>query len=466
LEAKVYTNYYYGDLSSTMSTGLREEVKKSMELLQQVRIIDPVQGIDQLADVLIIEGKIKLIHQQITNYPAQTTVMKPSGLILGAGLVDLYSHSGEPGNEGRESLFELSQAGAKGGFTQIGILPDTIPALDNAEMIVALKQKGDTLDNCLNGLKTSVNQQMCLPHLAFWGAAYSGVHQKMNTLGELQSEIIGFASRHNFSTLNVLRQILEYVQPWQKPIAIALQQNELAGNGVVREGVASIRYGMAGNPGFSEAAMIAAVLEIATEIPTPIHLMRVSTQRGVELIADAKARGVKVSASTTWMHLLWDSHAVGSYSPNLRLEPPLGNESDRLALIKGVRQGIIEAIAIDHQAYTYEEKTVAFALAPPGVVGLELALPLLWQRFVQTGEWSAIELWQALSSRPRQCLQQTPRAIAIEQAADLVLFAPEEKWIADQSSLKSPATNTPWYGQEITGKVMKTWTSSNLPTFN
>jgi dihydroorotase len=213
---------------------------------------------------------------------------------------------------------------------------------------------------------------------------------------------------------------------------------------------------MSGNPGFSEAAIIAAVLEIAAEIPTPIHIMRVSTQRGVELIADAKTRGVRVSASTTWMHLLWDSNALGSYSPNLRLEPPLGNESDRIALIDGVRQGIIDAIAIDHHAYTYEEKTVAFALAPPGVVGLEFALPLLWQRFVKTGAWSAIELWQALSSRPRQCIQQHPIAIAPEQALDLVLFDPQQKWIANQDNLKSPAANTPWYNQEITGKVIRT----------
>jgi dihydroorotase len=434
-----------------------------MELLQQVRIIDPSQEIDRWADLLIVDGKIKLIDDRIANYPAETSIIQPSGLVLGTGLVDLYSHSSEPGNETRETLFQLSQAASSGGFTQIGILPDTIPAIDSAEVIAAIKQKGDRFNLPCN---QTISQAINLPRLNFWGAAYSQRDQKMNALAELQPAIVGFTSRHNFSNLHVLKQILEYVQPGQKQIAIALQQNELAGNGVVREGVASIRYGMAGNPGFSEAAMIAAILEIAAEIPTPIHLMRVSTQRGVELIADAKARGVRVSASTTWMHLLWDSNAVGSYSPNLRLEPPLGNEADRLGLIEGVRQGIIDAIAIDHQAYTYEEKTVAFALAPPGVVGLELALPLLWQRFVQTGEWSAIELWQALSSRPRQCLQQTPKAIAIEQAADLVLFAPEEKWIANQSSLKSPAANTPWYGQEITGKVIKTWTSSNLSTFN
>jgi dihydroorotase len=424
-----------------------------MELLQQVRIIDPFQQVDRLADVLIIDGKIKLIADQITDYPAEAVVIKPSGLVLGTGLVDLYSHSSEPGNETRETLLQLAQAGAAGGFTQIGILPDTTPTIDSAEVIAALKHKSDRLGFHNHHAISCSN----LPQFKFWGAAYNQAAQKMNALAELQPEIIGFTCKHNLSNFHLFKQILEYVQPDQKPLAIAVHQNELAGSGVIREGSAAIRYGMPGNPGFSEAAMIAAVLEIVREIPTPIHIMRVSTQRGVELIAEAKARGVRVTASTTWMHLLWDCSAVGSYDPNLRLEPPLGNESDRLALIEGVRQGIIDAIAIDHQAYTYEEKTVAFALAPPGVVGLELALPLLWSRFVASGKWSAIELWQALSSRPRQCLQQQPKAIASGEAADLVLFDSQQKWIANQDQLKSPGANTPWYQQEITGKVIKTF---------
>ncbi len=432
-----------------MSTVISQEVRKRMELLQQVRIIDPTQQVDQVTDVLIIEGKIEAIAEKITDYPTETSVINQSGLVLGTGLVDIYSHSGEPGNESRETLLNLAQAAAAGGFTQTAILPDTVPLIDNLEVLTAIRQKSNDLNF------SSWNSR---PQLHFWGASYNAVNQKMTELGELKLGIIGFASRHNLGNLNILRQILEYVQPWQKTIAIALEQNELVGDGVVRDGEVAIRYGMSGNPAFSEAAILAAVLEIVAEIPTPVHIMRVSTQRGVELIADAKTRGVPVTASTTWMHLLCNSGAVGSYDPNFRLEPPLGNKSDQVALINGVKQGIIDAIAIDHQAYTYEEKTVAFALAPPGVIGLELALPLLWQRFVATGEWSPIELWQALSSRPRQCLQQPLRAIAPGESADLVLFAPQQTWTANQANLKSSATNTPWYNQEIIGKVIKTWT--------
>ncbi|MBE9044202.1 dihydroorotase [Pleurocapsales cyanobacterium LEGE 10410] len=420
-----------------------------MELLRQVRVIDPVQKIDRLADVSIAEGKIQAIADQITDYPAQTQIISGAGLVLGTGLVDLYSHSGEPGNEARETLLDLAQAAAAGGFTQVGILPDTVPSIDNAEILAALNQKSQSL--IAKGLDIS------LPDLNFWGASYNSNNRQLNELGELKADVIGFTGNYSLGNLNILRQVLEYVQSWQKTVAIALNQNELTGSGVVREGKTSIRFGMSGNPGFSEAAIIAAVLEIVAEIPTNVHIMRVSTKRGVELIADAKARGIRVTASTTWMHLLWDSEAIASYEPNLRLEPPLGESADQAALIDGVKQGIIDAIAIDHQAYTYEEKTVPFALAPPGVIGLELALPLLWQRFVNTKEWSALELWQALSHGPGQCLQQSAKAIAPEQAAELVLFDPQTTWSVNRNNLKSPAANTPWYEQQIPGQVIKIW---------
>ncbi|MEL6495324.1 MAG: dihydroorotase [Cyanobacteria bacterium J06623_7] len=420
-----------------------------MELLQQVRIIDPVLTTDRRADVLIVDGTIARVDARLTDYPAEAVVIPASGLILGSGLVDLYSHSGEPGHEARETLADLARAAAGGGFTQVGILPDTVPALDSLEVIQALKQKS----NCLPATE---EQQFDLPQLNFWGAAWNETSGMMNGIGELQAETVGMVGNYHLGNLPLLKQILEYAQPWQKPIAIALQPQAL-NRGVVREGEVSLRYGMAGTPGFTEAAAIAAILEIVREIPQPIHLMRVSTKRGVELIADAKERGLNLTASTTWMHLLWSNQATESYSPNLRLEPPLGNATDCQALIEGVRRGIIDAIAIDHQAYTYEEKTVAFALAPPGVIGLELALPLLWQRFVATGEWTALELWQALSTRPRQCWHQKTQAIAPEQPADLVLYDPEHKWTCDRYSLESPAANTPWYGREITGKVMRTY---------
>ncbi|MEL6441887.1 MAG: dihydroorotase [Cyanobacteria bacterium J06621_8] len=428
-----------------MSTGTSQEIIKIMELLQQVRVIDPGQQLDQVVDVLIEDGTIKAIAEQIGDYPPQAEIFSQSGLILGTGLVDLYSHSGEPGNESRETLKQLAQAAANGGFTQVGILPDTLPLINNAETLETLQSRGQELSLGRGNL----------PQLNFWSAACA--KQQMTEVGELAANSVGFTSQHALANLNLLKQILEYLQPWQKTLALELHQNELTTGGAIREGEDSIRFGLTGNPSFSEAAIIAAVLEMVAEIATPVHIMRVSTARGVELIAEGKVRGLPVTASTTWMHLLSNSRSIHSYNPDLRLEPPLGDQRSQKALIRGVQEGIIDAIAIDHQAYSYEEKTVPFALAPPGVIGLEIALPLLWQHLVAEGEYSALELWQALSSRPRSCMKQKSKAIAVGETADLVLFDPEQKWIANRESLHSPAANTPWYNQEIKGKVIKTW---------
>jgi dihydroorotase len=279
--------------------------------------------------------------------------------------------------------------------------------------------------------------------------------QQMTEITDLAAAgAVGFADGRPVKNLGLLRRLLEYVKPLNKPVALVPVNESLKGKGVMREGVASISYGLPGDPAVSEAAAIASLLELIAATDTPVHLMRISTRRGVELIAQAKARGVPVTASTTWMHLLLNTNDVASYNPNLRLEPPLGNKEDMEALIEGVKQGIIDAVAVDHTPYTYEEKTLSFAEAPPGAIGLELALPLLWERFVDSGEWSALELWQCLSVRPLSCLHQKPISCTPGQPAELVLFDPKATWIVEQSELKSLCTNTPWLGKQITGRAL------------
>lgn len=420
----------------------------SSELLQQVRVLDPVSGTDQLADLLITDNFIKAVEPKISDIAADTLVRDCQGLILGHGLVDLYSHSGEPGFEARETWLSLWEAAKAGGFTRLTILPDTTPSLDNPASL------------------TQINQQQWhapMPQIAGWGALTLGVAgQQMTELAELAAAgVVGFTDGRPLGNLGLLRRLLEYLQPLHKPVALMACDSKLMGNGVMREGANSIRFGLPGNPAFAESSALAAILELVAAIGTPVHLMRISTRRGVELIEQAKSQGLPVTASTTWMHLLLDTDDLGNYDPNLRLEPPLGNPNDRTALLQGVRDGVIDAIAIDHSPYTYEEKTVSFAEAPPGAIGLEIALPLLWHRLVETGDWSALELWQRLSTNPAICLGQKLKAIAPGQPAELVLFDPQKTWKVERQTLKSQSTNTPWLGQQITGRVIQTWCVGN-----
>lgn len=420
------------------------------ELLQQVRVIDPVTGTDQTADVLIADSVIKAVEPQISNYPTDTQVRNCQGLVLGPGLVDLYSHSGEPGFEGRETLASLVSAAAAGGFTRLSILPDTMPPVDNLAGLAQL-QRG-------RGVKEILEQSS--PQLYFWGALTVGIQgQQMTELAELAaaSGIVGFADGQPLGNLALLRRILEYLKPLGKPVALWACDRTLVGNGAIREGAQSLRLGLPGNPAIAESTALAAILELVATIGTPVHFMRVSTARGVELIAEAKARGLPITASTSWMHLLLDTKAISSYNSSLHLEPPLGNSCDLEALRQGMRVGVLDAIAIDHTPYTYEEKTVAFAEAPPGAIGLELALPLLWHNLVETGVWSALELWRCLSTHPAHCLRQIPSAIANGKPAELTLFDPHQTWTVDSQTLHSLADNTPWLGQKLSGRVLQTW---------
>ena len=414
------------------------------ELLQQVRVVDPVSGVDRIADVLLIDGTIRAIEPSIAELPPQTQRRESLGCILGPGLVDLYSCHSEPGFEERETLDSMVQAATAGGFTRLALLPTTNPPLDNSSVLSSLRQQTPSTPH---------------PTLHFWGAlTRQAAGVEMAELVELaEAGVVGLTDGLPLENLMLVRRLLEYAQPLAKPIALWPCDRRLTGNGVMREGVLSMRLGLPGSPASAETSALAALLECIAETETPVHIMRVSTARGVELIRTAKARGLPITASTTWMHLLLDSTAIGSYDPSLRLDPPLGNEDDRLALLEGVKSGVLDAIAIDHTPYTYEEKTVAFAKAPPGAIGWELALPLLWQELVVSGNWSALELWRALSTGPALCLGQTPAQITLDRPAELVLFSGDDSWKVNAQTLKSKSTNTPWLEQSMMGRVRQVW---------
>ena len=417
----------------------------SAVLLRRVRLLDPAAQRDQLVDVWLETGRIRAIEASLEapdSVQGSVQVQDCTGLVLAPGLVDLYSHSGEPGFEDRETLDSLAQAALAGGFTRLTLLPDSRPALDHPAQIAQLRTA----------------QRLGQPQLNCWGALTLGVKgEQMTELAELaDAGIAGFADGQPLEAA-LLRRLLDYGQALNQPIALWCCDRALAGQGVVREGSESLRLGLPGIPAMAETAPLAALLEYVAEIGTPVHLMRISTARSVELIRAAKAAGLPITASTTWMHLLLDVTAVQSYDPSLHLDPPLGNPTDRSALIQGLQTGVLDAIAIDHSPYSYEEKTVSFAESPPGAIGLELALPLLWQQFVEPGLWSALDLWRWLSLKPAQCLNQPLPQIVVGATAELTLFDPQQIWQVSPHTLKSRSTNSPWLGQSITGRVLRTW---------
>nr|WP_228037497.1 dihydroorotase [Nodosilinea sp. LEGE 06152] len=422
-------------------------------MIQQVRVLDAVTQTDQVVDVLVQDGVVTEIASSITVIPASAEMITGQGKILLPGLVDLYSHSGEPGHEPRETLESLLAAGQAGGFTRLGILPDTEPAIDNPAMVEKLRLRREAL----------ALANPSLPHLYPWGALTQATQgQQMTELVELsESPIAGFADGRAIENPLLTQRLLQYLKPLGKPVALWSCDRTLRDSGVAREGPFSLIYGLVGDPVSSETAALAALLESVAEVGTPVHLMRISTARGVELVQQAKERGLPVTASTTWMHLLFSAKDLGGYDPNLRLSPPLGNPEDQAALIEGVKAGVVDAIAIDHTPHTYEDKTVGFPSAPPGAIGLELALGILWDTFVTNGDWSPLTLIQALSTNPAACWDQTPPTIQPQRPAEMILFDPAESWTVSPATLRSLSANTPWLGQSIPGRVLRTWVPSS-----
>ena len=423
---------------------------ESPVLLKQVSILDTTVPGDRLADVLLIGGTVVAIQPELVSPAPETTIIQAEGCILAPGLADLYSHSGEPGYEDRETLTSLAAAAAAGGFTRVAVLPDTAPPTDNPAALQALQQQSQALRQT-----TSFNA----PQFDFWSTlTLKREGQQMVELAEMVAAgAIGFTDSRPLENLGLLRRVLEYLQPLDRPVAIVPANLALRGNGVLREGVASIRCGLPADPAASETAALAAILEVIATTDCPAHLMRISTRRGVELIAEAKARGLPITASTTWLHLLLEAGDAANYDSNLRLTPPLGNREDRLSLIAAVATGIIDIIAVDHAPYTYEEKAVGFELAPAGAIGLELALPLLWQEFVASGKWTAGQLWQALSVNPRACLGQPPIHLTSGQPTEAILFDPHQVWTVERGTVQSLSANSSWWGKQLVGRVLHTW---------
>ncbi|AFY38703.1 dihydroorotase [[Leptolyngbya] sp. PCC 7376] len=415
-------------------------------VLRRVRVLDPVANLDQPQDLLIREGKIQAIAAQLTDIPDGVEEREADELILAPGLVDLYSHCSEPGYESRETLAQFAQGAIAGGFTQVGILPDTQPTLDNLGQLKSFEQSITALPEPK-------------PTFQSWAAITKNIQgEALTELGELtQGNICGFSDGRAINNWGLLRRTLEYLRPLNQPIALFPKNLALHNGGTARYGKASLMYGLVEELVSVETTAIAAICELVTELKTPVHLMRLSTARGVELIADAKKRGLPITASTTWMHLLWNTKALSTYDPLLKFDPPLGNPSDQAALIEAVKTGIIEAIAIDHQPYLYEEKTVSFGKAPVGVIGLELALPILWQNFVVSQDWQPLELWRALSINPQKCLGEKMEAIAPENPQPLILFDPNKTWQVNHDNLHCPQTNTPWWNRSLSGKVVKSF---------
>jgi dihydroorotase len=390
---------------------------------RQVRWLDPATNSDSVVD-LTWDRNSKSFVEAVAS---PDRVIEGEGrLILGSALTDLYATSGEPGQEERESLKTLAASARAGGYGSVAILPNVTPPVDDPGQLDFIRKHW--------------------PDALVYGAISHGLKgQSLSEVGYLaEAGVVGFTDNQPIQNWALLRRFLDYAQILQKPVLLWPWLPELA-TGSVFESVWATEFGLTGTPPQAETIALSGLLELMRLSRTSIHLMRISTARSVDLIRQAKLEGLPISASTTIHHLSHTSPELTSYDPNLRFNPPLGSPEDRDALVTGLEDGTLDAVASDHTPWTYEEKTLPFAQAPPGSISLEFTLPLLWNH-VRSGNLSAIQAWKSLSSSPRKILN-------LPTQTALTLFDPDLSWTVE--NLQSRSRTTSWLGKTIQGKVLE-----------
>ena len=407
-------------------------------LLQNVRLIDPSQGVDCVQDLLLEDGKVSQIGEHLSADGAE--VVDGTGLVAAPGLVDMHVHLRDPGLTYKEDVFTGCRAAAAGGVTSLLAMPNTKPAMDTPETVRNLLERAKTAD----------------------AAVYTAACITKGLQGEELTDLAGLRqagaialSDDGRPVINTRRllEALEQAPALGMVITAHCEDLYLASGGLMHEGEVSRRLGVPGIPSAAEDCGTAREIAAAASVGAPIHICHVSTKGSVDLIRDAKARGVKVTAETCPHYLLLTDRALESRDADYRMNPPLRTEEDRLALIEGLKDGTLDAISTDHAPHSPEEKA-DFCKAPNGSIGMETSLAATLTAL--DGQLSLSEILAKMSWNPARILHIPAGTLAVGSPADVVLFDPEQRWTVDENALHGKSKNTPFKGMELKGKVAMT----------
>lgn len=407
-------------------------------LLQNARLIDPSQGLDQVGDLLLEDGKIAQMGKDLSVEDAQ--IIDGTGLVAAPGLVDMHVHLRDPGLTYKEDVYSGCRAAAAGGVTSLLAMPNTKPAMDTPETVRDLLERAKTAD-------AAVYTAACI-------TKGLGGEELTDLAGLKEAGAIALSDdgRPVVNTRRLL-EALEQAPSLGMLITAHCEDLYLASGGLMNEGEVSRKLGVQGIPAAAEDCGTAREIAAAASIGAPIHICHVSTKGSVELIRDAKARGVKVTAETCPHYLLLTEEALESRDADFRMNPPLRTEEDRLALIEGLKDGTLDAISTDHAPHSPEEKA-DFLKAPNGSIGMETSLAATLTAL--EGELTLSEILQKMSWNPAKLLGIPAGTLQVDAPADVVVFDPEKCWTVDENALHGKSKNTPFKGMTLKGKVAMT----------
>ena len=419
----------------------------SRTLLRGGRVIDPSSGRDESADVLIDDGRIAAVDQKIESEGAE--IVEVAGLWVTPGLIDLHTHLREPGQEYKETIGSGGRSAVAGGFTAVACMANTHPVNDDSATTKFI------IDRAKHDSPARV-----YPIAAATKGLQGEVMTEMASL--VEAGAVAFSDDGNtIMDSGVMRHVLEYSKLVGVPVISHAEDRTLVAGGVMNEGAVSTRLGLPGNPSIAEIALVARDLILAEFTGAHLHVAHVSTKGAVDLIRDARERGVNVTAEVTPHHLVLTDEVVHGYETHAKVAPPLRADEDRRACRAGLVDGTIDAIATDHAPHAQHEKELDFSEAPPGMIGFETAVAVVLD-LVRSGEITPIEWVRRLSTTPARILARPGGTLEVGSVADVTLIDPEREWVYDPVKGYSRSRNSPWAGHTLTGRPVATFVDGRL----
>ncbi len=410
-------------------------------LIKGGTVIDPAAKREGRFDVLIEDGLIAALEFSI---PARNgiPVVEAAGMLVLPGFVDLHVHFRQPGREDKETIETGSRAAARGGFVAVCPMPNTQPVIDHGGAVEWVAQEAKRVGLVDVRPIGALTQGQLGKELTDFGELFDAGCVALSDDGKPLADSL------------LMRRALEYAKTFGRPLIQHAEDPALSAGGVIHEGLVSTTLGLRGIPAEAESVMVGRDLELAELTGGWVHFAHLSSAKSVDLIRQAKRRGVHVTCEVTPHHLSLTDAAIATFNTDAKVNPPLRSEQDRLALIAGLTDGTIDCIATDHAPHTEWEKGSDFDSAPFGIPGLETALGVCVTALIKPGLVSWSKLVEALATNPGRIAGLNGHGLTKGQPANLTLVDPEATWTVEPSQFASKGKHSPFRGWQLTGRVV------------
>ncbi|MDO5397536.1 MAG: dihydroorotase [bacterium] len=409
-------------------------------LIKNGHVIDPANGIDKVTDIYAENGEIIEVDVDPDLDGIEMQIIDAEGKIVAPGLVDMHVHLREPGQEYKEDIESGTKAAVVGGITSVACMPNTDPVADNESVISYILTRA---------------KEAGYANVYPIGAISKGLKGK--ELAEIGSMRFAGAvavsdDGHPVEDSGLMQRALIYADMFDIPVISHCEELSLAGEGTMNDGAVATELGLKGIPRSAEEVMVARDILVAEAEGKRVHIAHVSTRGSVELVRQAKKRGVKVTCETCPHYFSLTEEAVRGYNTNAKMNPPLRTDDDVQAIKDGLKDGTIDCIVTDHAPHHIDEKNLEYALAKNGIIGLETSLGLGIKNLVNTGVLTLNELIEKMAVNPSRILGINKGTLGEGKAADIIIFDPKKEWTVEAAKMQSKSKNTPFDGETLYGK--------------